>query len=422
MALRYHLSNVSQYRQLEMVCLHDVIVAGAGPAGNVAALHLAGLGYDTLVIDFRKNLGDKLCTGIIGRECALRYPPHPGDVYHAAISATVVAPSGAAHYVDNPEPQAYVINRVRYVASLAERAKDAGASFRLAERIVAVQNVTNFVRVSTKRGDQELVHEAKALVVASGFASPLLRMVKLDRGPTQAHMIGCQAVVEANGLDQTEVYVGDSIAPGSFGWLVPMVDDRALVGVVSRGKLNGHLDNFITDLQDSGKVDGVLKAPKRWGIPIRPLPKTYAERVLVVGDAAGLVKPTTGGGIYYAILSGEIAASVLHQAFSTNDLSEAQLSSYEAEWKRVIGKELKMGFYARRLFESLSDPNRERLLNQLLSARVQRELINSQGFSFDWHSGVIVSILKHSELGQAIRSFGPIVTPFLSKLQCSSAS
>jgi flavin-dependent dehydrogenase len=235
-------------------------------------------------------------------------------------------------------------------------------------------------------------------------------------------MIGCQAVVRANDLRETEIYVGDSIAPGSFGWLVPVLDDRALIGVVSREKLNGHLDHFIDDLRESGKIDGVIKKPERWGIPIQPVRKTYADRVVVAGDAAGFVKPTTGGGIYYAILSGEIAASAIHEAFAADDFSESQLKTYEAEWKRLIGRELKVGFYARRLFESIGDGNRERLINQFLSPRVQHELIGSKNFSFDWHSGVIYSILKHSELGSAIRSIGPIVAPFLAKLQRSSSS
>ena len=76
---------------------------------------------------------------------------------------------------------------------------------------------------------------------------------------------------------------------------------------------------------------------------MKPLPRTYANRVVAVGDAAGLVKPTTGGGIYYSLLSGETAASAVHDALVDDDLSDKRLSKYEAEWKRLFGSDCALG-------------------------------------------------------------------------------
>jgi len=73
--------------------LDDVIVVGAGPAGNNAALGLASRGYSVTVIDARQRIGEKLCTGIVGRECTDRFPIDPALIYREAFSADVVAPS-----------------------------------------------------------------------------------------------------------------------------------------------------------------------------------------------------------------------------------------------------------------------------------------------------------------------------------------
>ena len=88
--------------------------------------------------------------------------------------------------------------------------------------------------------------------------------------------------------------------------------------MVSRNKLNGHMKTFLCNLKESGKIDSSDVTVKKWGIPIKPLRKTYTNRILVIGDAAGFAKPTTGGGIYYSILSGKIAADSVNIAFASN--------------------------------------------------------------------------------------------------------
>jgi geranylgeranyl reductase family protein len=396
--------------------LLDVIVAGAGPAGNIAAHRLSQLGYRVAVLDWRVNVGDKLCTGIVGRECVECYQPDQADIYRDAQSATVIAPSGKSHRIFNDRPQAYIIDRVAFMASLAKRASEVGASFRLGENVVEVQRSATAVAVHTSSPSGARRYQARVIIIATGFGSPLLRMVGLGDGGSTEYMVGCQAEVVADGLEDTEVYLGDAVAPGSFGWLVPLSDSRALAGLVSRQKLNGHMPRFLSSLKQAGKVRSVTREPRRWGIPIKPLRRTFGDRVVVVGDAAGFVKPTTGGGIYYALLSGEIAADTVHEAFVADDLSAGGLKRYESRWKAIFGRELRIGYYARRLYEALGDDRVECLVNELLSARVQREFMSSREFSFDWHSGPILKALGHRELGKLIRSFGPIVAPFLPRL------
>ena len=397
----------------------DVIVAGGGPAGNLAAYTLSKMGYQVGVLDWRKNLGDKLCTGIVGRECVERYPPDEADIYQEARSATLIAPSGKSHDVANDQPQAYIIDRVAFVASLARRAAEAGACYMLGENVVGIQrsDTAVAVRVSSDSGPRR--YEARVIIIASGFGSRLLDMVGLRNGGAADYMVGCQSEVVSHHLNGPEVYLGDAVAPGSFGWLVPLSSSKALAGLVSRRKLNGHMPRFLSALQQMGKVSSVIKEPKRWGIPIKPLQRTFGDRVVVVGDAAGLVKPTTGGGIYYALLSGEIAAQAVHTALASHDYSARRLKGYEVEWKAMFGRELHIGYYARRLYEALGDDQIECLVNEFLSAHTQHGFMSSGEFSFDWHSGPILKAIGHQGLGKAIRSFGPMVAPLLPLLSRS---
>ncbi len=387
--------------------LYDALIVGAGPAGNLSAHRLATAGHSVAVLDWRRNIGDKLCTGIIGRECKEAYPPADDHILRETASAIIVAPSGRTFTLRKRSPQAYIIDRVAYVASFAERARAAGAEYLLGPRVVEIDIGPDEVTVITSLDDRSQTFRARALVLASGFGSPLVRMAGIDISPGGAFMTGSQAEATITDLVETRVYLGSRIAPGSFGWVVPINGSRALVGLVTRRKLNGHMSDFVSAMRAEGTIGDVVESPQRWGIPVRPLVRTYGERMVVIGDAAGLAKPTTGGGIYYALLSGELASKTLGEALSEGDLSARRLREYERSWKSVLGKELKIGYFARLMYESLGDRQIEFLLGQVMSDDIRPELLDSGEVSFDWHSGFIKRALAHRTIGRALRALGP---------------
>ena len=388
--------------------MHDVIVVGAGPAGNNAALGLANLGHDVVVIDWRHEVGDKLCTGIVGQECIRWFPVDPSHVHREAASAQVVAPCNGNFRFQAAAPQARIIDRIAYVASFADRARAAGASYLLGQRVLGVVPGSGGVTVLTNEGR----HEARALVVAAGFGSPLTRQLGL--GSVGDYVTGVQAVAYTHGLDEVHAYVGQEVAPGFFAWLVPTQPDRALVGLLARRHAQDHLARFIDRLVEEGKIGGLVKESGSWGIPLRPLKRTFQSRVLVVGDAAGQVKPTTGGGIFYSLLASEIAVRVLDGALSADDLSAAKLSQYQKGWKELLARELDIGYSARRLYEYLNDQQISSLVNQASSNGIRSDLVNSTDVSFDWHSRMIGKVMGHPALGSALR----LINPLLARLAC----
>ena len=166
---------------------------------------------------------------------------------------------------------------------------------------------------------------------------------------------------------------------------------------------------FVTDRQTEGKITELADKPVCWGIPLCPLRKTYSDRVLVVGDAAGQVKPTTGGGIFYSLLASEIAAGALDRALKEDRLSANRLGAYQKEWKAVLSNELEVGYSARRVFEYLGDSHISSLINQASVSGFAADLADSPDVSFDWHSSMIGKIIGHPTLGIVLRLANPLL-------------
>jgi digeranylgeranylglycerophospholipid reductase len=383
--------------------LEDVIVVGAGPAGNNAALSLASQGYGVTVIDSKENIGDKLCTGLVGGECFRRYPIDPALVYREINSARVVAPSSEMLRFETPQTVARVINRVGYVSSFSDRAREAGAQYLLGRRVVRVDRRKDRVSVVTDDGSLE----ARALVLAAGFGTQLNRQLGL--GEASDYVVGIQALVETDGLDDVEVYLGRSVAPGFFAWLVPTQPGCALAGLLVRKNALERFAQFISAREADGRIKELISKVTCWGIPLRPLRKTYTDRVLVVGDAAGQVKPTTGGGIFYSLLASEIASGALDQALRDDKLTANCLGAYQTEWKNLLSNELEVGYSARRAFEFLGDSQISSLIHQASKNGFVAELANAPDVSFDWHSSMIGKIMGHPTLGGVLRLVNPLL-------------
>ncbi|MFC1905915.1 geranylgeranyl reductase family protein [Chloroflexota bacterium] len=373
--------------------LLDVIVAGAGPVGSHVACKLAEQGYSVAVFEEHNTIGEPVqCTGIIGRECIERYHIPQEVVLFESKSAKFFSPSGKYLRLAKDEVQAYIVDRTAMDLHLAHKAQNDGAQYYLSSKVGDVRTNGTKVVLDIKAEGVSTSLESRALVVTSGFGTKL--PYKLRMGRVGDWVAGAQMEVEINGVDEVEVYLSQNIAPGFFGWLVPTGKNRGLVGLFSRKAPRRHLDRFIESLRSQGKITAKGRITSG-GIPLRPLPKTYAERVLVVGDAAGQVKPTTGGGVYYGFICADIAVDVLSKAFDSDDFSAKAFSLYQKIWKKAIGKELKIGYWARRVYERLSDRQIELMLRILESRGIHEAMLNSDQMRFDWHGGLLLKWLKY---------------------------
>jgi flavin-dependent dehydrogenase len=128
-------------------------------------------------------------------------------------------------------------------------------------------------------------------------------------------------------------------------------------------------------------------------LPLAPVKRTYADRVLAVGDAAGLAKPTTGGGIYYSLLSGRLAADVLVPALAQDRTDAGTLRSYESQWQSRLGPELRAGMAFRTLAARFDDNAIDALLE--LAAVDGIVPLLRRTANFNWHRAAALALLKH---------------------------
>ena len=172
--------------------------------------------------------------------------------------------------------------------------------------------------------------QARACILACGASYALQR--RLGLGMPQVHLQSAQMELPAGNPGTVEVHFGTDTAPKGFGWVVPVVRDGrafARIGLMCERDAREYFQRFLArvgprwqigspDSFDNGMV------PRAKILPLGPIRRTYAARLLAVGDAAGLVKATTGGGIYYSLLSARIAAETLSGALAANDLAIAR--------------------------------------------------------------------------------------------------
>ncbi len=382
--------------------MHDVIVVGGGPTGSYAARRLAEKGFKVVVFEEHDDIGEPMqCTGIVGAECVGRFPLFDGTILREVNSASLFSPSGREIRLRREETQAYIIDRTAFDRALAASAIKCGARYETGSRVIDIEVLGDRVRA---RCDGGAIHEARAAIIATGFYSRLAQRVGLGR--FGGFIAGAQARVAVDIGTEVEIYFDQDIATGFFAWLVPTHPGMALAGLFSRSRPVESLRHFISMLAQKGRIRSEAADISPGGIPLRPLRRTYSERILVVGDAAGQVKPTTGGGVYYGLLCAEIAADTLSRCIASGDLSAEHLSAYQREWHRLIGRELRTGYIARKLYAGLSNGQIDRLFVFIQSRGISERLLQSPDVSFDWHSKAIWKSLQYMLPGQSILSRG----------------
>jgi digeranylgeranylglycerophospholipid reductase len=369
---------------------HDVIVVGAGPVGSYTACLLAKEGLDVGIFERNHTIGsDVNCTGIISGECLKKFDL-PGEVITGAINSIKgIAPSGNYIRYHTASPLAYIVKRSLFDSELNKIAVRAGATTYLNSRVEEIDSTGGSFKIRLNTGGEKREFRARAGVIATGLE--LHSFPKIFRRPVN-FLYGAQTDVLMEDVREVEVYFGEKVAPGSFGWVVPVNGKSVKIGLIIKKNPVESLKRFLRHPLIAQRMNSLRKNIKCSPIPLRRIPKSYAERLVIVGEAAGQVKTTTGGGIYFGLLCAEAAAGTIIKAFRCGDYSEKMFKEYEDRWKRRIDPELKAGIILRNIFSRLSD----RQIELLIDLAKRDGLLPVIGkANFDWHRDIVFYLIRH---------------------------
>jgi len=355
--------------------MYDVIIVGGGPAGSSAGLHLAQQDINVVIVDKENFPRVKPCGGGLTYRILTRFPRLKDAIEQLVLNRLYTmhfySPDLSCARYTYHEPLTLMIRRSEFDTMLLDQCRRAGATVVTSAPVNNIAVTANGVEVTTIHGEK---FQAKALIGADGTNSLVARQTGLrDKWQREQVVVGIVSEVPHTALDLQDHSIIHTLfgvnGLKGYGWVFPKQKyvNLGIAGVMSKnqdGNMKTMYEKFIHTLKVQKKIPQSFEATNiRGGIlPIKGVtPKTQTDRVLLCGDAAGFVNGLTGEGIYYAMISGELAAKILIHAFQQNDFSESVLARYQAAWQEEIGEEIAQSVHVQQRYASNS-----RLTNALI--------------------------------------------------------
>jgi geranylgeranyl reductase family protein len=337
---------------------YDVAVVGGGPIGALAARHAALTGASVLLIEQGDGSGEPVrCAGLVSSRTLEILGASGASILREIRGGLIHAPGGRTIALCSETTKGVVLDRGRLNRELLELAVASGVEVRTETRAIAAHK--GQLTIEHKKKQEKI--DTQVIIGADGPRSAIASWFSLA-GPS-SFLVASQAVIAAKPRieDEAEIFFGQDIAPGFFAWAIPAEEGHLRVGLAClplqhrQASTSGTDSNVLLDRLLAQHFPGKVLARIVGMIPIEPAMSTVADGVLLIGDAAGQVKPTSGGGLYTGGICAQIAGETAGNVAQAKKVTRKALFVYEERWQEKIGKELRFGLVARRLLSTLTD-------------------------------------------------------------------
>lgn len=316
--------------------MYDVIIVGGGAVGLYLAKKFTKKGNSVLVLERKTKIGGKLCSGLVSPHL-FEFLGLGGEKFTFIERGFSKARIWVGETFFDFKGKVWLINRQKFDEYLASEARKSGVKISLGAEVIKVQEENSFVRTILKSGEEV---KGRILAGCDGALSTVARAVSFLN--KKKLLLGVVTYERRRRFQQLsdgfpELFLSKEF-PGFFAWKIPR--KKAIewgTALLSQKKPKEKLEKFL----NKRKIR--CRGFKSAFIPLSPVKRTITKRVFVCGDAAGQIKPSTGGGLVYGISAAEIASSVI-------DPKKPNLRLYEKKWKEKIQKEIFFGNLVRAFY------------------------------------------------------------------------
>ena len=346
--------------------MYDIAIVGAGPGGSTAARYLAMQGLNVALIDKAEFPRDKACGGAIPYKIieTFSYLKSRSHEFIKCIASMGFLHSPDRRTVLKGEIPLAMTLRKEFDNVLLDAAIEGGANAILGERVKGLKFTENKIIIKT---NHSISIEANSIIGADGVNSIVARLTALNKKWSSGTLVACRVaeipispseILDYYGDKHTYHFYSGSWNQIGYGWVFPKYDTVNIgLGIIDKAArgLPSKFQGFVKLLQHEGilKKSVDLSSTKGALVPVAgPIKSTVCDRCLLIGDAAGMVNPLTGGGIDYAMRTGRIAAKTLINAFEEERFDSSFLMQYQKIWKRKLGPEFRNQLLAQKVMTS----------------------------------------------------------------------